>query len=231
MADGTQLVRYEAACRAVAEAKATDEILRINDEFAQRQAAAILAKNRQMETDAAEIRIRAQRRLGELIRAQKETVGLATGGEHGGKAKIDGTRSEPSNARPTLAEAGIDKKLSSHAQKLAALPTEEFEDRVTEWRARSEYGTDRVSTNVLREPKAPTPPANVVAISQPRAVPNEHIDECMATIRRLLLKALDDLEPAEWPALFAELRYEIADLKKVANKRQKNGHHAARQSA
>ena len=35
--------------------------------------------NRQLEVDAAEIRMRAERRLGELIRAQKETVGLAKG--------------------------------------------------------------------------------------------------------------------------------------------------------
>jgi hypothetical protein len=33
----------------------------------------------------------------------------------------------------------------------------------------------------------------------------------MATIRRLLLKAMDDLEPTQWPALFAELRHEITD--------------------
>jgi hypothetical protein len=66
------------------------------------------AKNKDMEIDAIEIRIRAERRLGEMIVAQKQTVGLATGGEHGGKKRIDGTRAEPSNARPTLAEAGID---------------------------------------------------------------------------------------------------------------------------
>lgn len=60
-------------------------------------------------------------RLGEIIREQKETVGLATGGERGGRAKIDGTRAEPSISVPTLADAGIDKKLSSRAQKLASV--------------------------------------------------------------------------------------------------------------
>ena len=38
------------------------------------------AKNRQLEIDAAEIRLRAERRVGQLIVAQKETVGLAQGG-------------------------------------------------------------------------------------------------------------------------------------------------------
>jgi hypothetical protein len=34
------------------------------------------AKNKQREVNAAEIRMRAERRIGEMIRAQKETVGL-----------------------------------------------------------------------------------------------------------------------------------------------------------
>ncbi len=38
------------------------------------------ARDRSLEVDAAEIRIKAERRLGELIRAQKETVGLNKGG-------------------------------------------------------------------------------------------------------------------------------------------------------
>jgi len=51
--------------------------------------------------------------LGELMQqAQRETVGLAAGGEHGGKRRLDGSRTDPSNARPTLAEAGIDKHLA-----------------------------------------------------------------------------------------------------------------------
>lgn len=75
------------------------------------------AKNKDLEIDAAEIRFRAERGLGKMIVEQKRTVGLATGGEHGGKKRIDGSRTEPSNPRPTLAEAGIDKKLSAHARR------------------------------------------------------------------------------------------------------------------
>jgi hypothetical protein len=56
-------------------------------------------------------------------------VGLAKGAEHGGrKRKIDGARSEPSIQRPTLAEAGIDKKLSARAQKIAAVPEKKFNE-------------------------------------------------------------------------------------------------------
>jgi hypothetical protein len=64
-----------------------------------------------------EIRIRAERRLVEMIREQKETVGL---GKPGPKKELS-TAKEP-NYRPELKDVGIDKKLSSRSQKLAAIP-------------------------------------------------------------------------------------------------------------
>ena len=41
----------------------------------------------------------------------------AKGGEHGGKKQLDGIRNEPSNPTPTLADMGIDKKLSARSRK------------------------------------------------------------------------------------------------------------------
>jgi hypothetical protein len=71
---------------------------------------------------AAEIRIRAERRLGEMLREQKETVGLNTGTAGLGRPSLGGTKKEPPKSIPTLADIGINKKLSSRAQKLAAVP-------------------------------------------------------------------------------------------------------------
>jgi hypothetical protein len=63
------------------------------------------------------------RLLGEMLkRAEK-----ASGGEHGGRARIDGPRREPSNPTPTLADLGITKKESALAQKVADLPRGDFE--------------------------------------------------------------------------------------------------------
>ena len=149
--DTSDLALYTKACQALAEAKTVDEVKGIRDKASAMRVYAQQAKNRQLEVDAAEIRMRAERRLGEMIRVQKETVGLATGGEHGGKPSIDGSRAEPSNKRPTLAEAGIDKKLSARAQKMAAVPEEKFEGMLGEWRDRVEKENERVTTNLLRE--------------------------------------------------------------------------------
>ena len=79
-------------------------------------AAAKQAKDPKLEMWVTKIRIRAERRLGELIQKQKETVGLATGtrGQLAGRDASGGPKTEPpENAPPTLAEAGIDKKLSA----------------------------------------------------------------------------------------------------------------------
>jgi N6-adenosine-specific RNA methylase IME4 len=129
-----ELARYDRACHALAEARSVDEVKDVRDVAMAMRLYAKQAKNRQMEADAYELRVRAERKLGEMIATQKETVGLATGGEHGGKAKIDGTRAAPSNARATLAEAGIDKKLSSRAQKISAIPPTAFEEMVKDGR-------------------------------------------------------------------------------------------------
>lgn len=119
------LVLYNEACRALAEACAVDEVKDILDKAVAMKEYARQAKNKQLEVDAGEIRLRSERRLGELIVAQKETVGLNPGTrpskEHGGSM-------EAPPSIPTLASAGIDKKLSSRAQKMAAVPAE-----IPEW--------------------------------------------------------------------------------------------------
>lgn len=86
------------------------------------------AKNRQLEIDAAEIRVRAERRLGEMLTVQKQTVGMNQGAVKG----KTGSKAAPLlDTRPTLSAAGIDKKLSASSQKLAAMPAEKFEAKVS----------------------------------------------------------------------------------------------------
>jgi hypothetical protein len=80
------LARYDAACRALVEAKSVDEVMAIRDRAEAIRAYARQAKNKQLEIDAAEIRIRAEHRLGEKIAEQKATVGLNTG--RAGRAPI-----------------------------------------------------------------------------------------------------------------------------------------------
>lgn len=68
-------------------------------------------------------KVRAERRLGEMLREQKETVGMQAGSRGVGK-KVEFQVGTP---LPTLAEVGIDKKLSMRSQQLAAMPEQHFE--------------------------------------------------------------------------------------------------------
>jgi N6-adenosine-specific RNA methylase IME4 len=128
MSNETSLVRYDNACRALAEAKSVDEVKDIRDKFAAMQAYARKAKNRSLEADALEIRMRATRQLGKMIEAQKQTVGLSAGTRG---SRVKGARVDD---KPTLASQGIDKNLATAARKFGALSDEDFEHAVGEAR-------------------------------------------------------------------------------------------------
>lgn len=139
------LANYDAACKALAAAKAVDEVQGIRAQAEVFRAYAKQAKNKQMEIDAAEIRIRAERRLGELMAAQAQTVGTAAGSKGiGTSAGYDQTRTQ--DAPPTLAEAGIDKNLAHRARTYAAVPEKQFEQLLTKKRRRE-------STRVVLDPE------------------------------------------------------------------------------
>ena len=66
-----------------ADTKSVDEVKEIHDVARAMQAYARQSKNKDLEADAVEIRMRAMRRLDQLRQAQKETVGLNRGGYAG----------------------------------------------------------------------------------------------------------------------------------------------------
>ena len=107
-----ELVKYNAACRALADAKNVDEVKDIRDKAVAIQAYAKQAKNRQLETDASEIRVRAERRLGQMLKNTPPQVG-ARGRKGPGRGKRS-AKTEPRFAEsPTLADMGIDKTRGS----------------------------------------------------------------------------------------------------------------------
>ena len=140
----TQLVKYEAACRALAECKSVDEVKTWADKAAAMQAYGRMAKDKTLEVDAAEIRIRAERRLGEML-ADSD---LQKGGRPPEKT---GRVERPVSKQPTLADAGISKDLSSRAQKLAAVPEAEFEEALAEKREIQQREGERVTARLLKK--------------------------------------------------------------------------------
>ena len=139
-----ELVRYDAACRALTEARSVDEVKDIRDKAVAMACYARQAQNRSLEADAVEIRMRATRKLDELRQAQKETVGLAKGGggKHGRKRVVE---------KPTLESQGIGKNLAQQARVLGKLSDEGFEKAVNKARAKVAHRRARKRTESERE--------------------------------------------------------------------------------
>jgi N6-adenosine-specific RNA methylase IME4 len=110
----TALCKYDAACRALAEAVSANEILTVTIEAKAIEALARVAKNFDMEIAARKLRIRAEVRLGEML-IEGEKQGIVAG--RGRQNKGSGSETLPI----TLKEIGIDKKLSARARKLGGI--------------------------------------------------------------------------------------------------------------
>ena len=111
----TQLVRYDAMCHAIAEAYTVDEVKEIRDKALALATYARLAKNTEAERQACEIRLRAERRAGQLL------------------AEMDKLKGRPAKASgaTTLSDLGISRDQSSNWQKLASIPDDHFEAAIT----------------------------------------------------------------------------------------------------
>jgi hypothetical protein len=126
MSASLNLVKYNTARKALAEAHRVDEVKSIRDKAMAMQVYARQAKDTTLITQATEIRMRAERRAGEQLREMEKNKGSAGPGR--GKA---GKAAGPAfNDAPKLKDLGINKTQSSRWQALAALDDPTFEAKV-----------------------------------------------------------------------------------------------------
>ena len=142
----TQLALFAVAKEALAEAVKVDEVKDVRDQAERIRLYGQQANDRTIIADATEIIMRAERRLGELLRSAHETGQLGIGrpsrsnvdeGEEAPAEEeaetVEVVRGQPGSGpgqplrRVTLAEAGISKKLSTRSQKFAAVEETAFE--------------------------------------------------------------------------------------------------------
>lgn len=143
------LAKYDAACRAIAAAKNVDEVKGIRDKHEAMRAYAKQAKDRTLELDAAEIRLRAERRIGEMLADQKRKFGLAKGAARKGVGKRGSSR-DPRSKEITLSDLGIDKHLANQARMLAGLNNPAFDKIIGDWRREAEISGSRALNTVVR---------------------------------------------------------------------------------
>lgn len=143
----TQLVLYEQARSALAEARRVDEVKDIRDKAEAVRAYARMARDTQLEMDAAELRLRAERRMGILISDMKREGRLHSGGR-----PKTGANEEPVS-KVKLEDLEVDKKLSARCQRVGGIAERAFEAMVARTRQRIADGALRVSLDVSTEDK------------------------------------------------------------------------------
>lgn len=111
-----EVILYDEMCRAIAAAYQVDEVKEIRDKALAIEVYFRQARNVENEKRAIEIRIRAERRCGELLKETEKA-----------KPEIAVQRSRGTTDARTLSDLGISKDQSSRWQKLADIPKDEFE--------------------------------------------------------------------------------------------------------
>jgi N6-adenosine-specific RNA methylase IME4 len=136
---------YEEARRALAKAHRVDEVKVIRDKAFAFQAYAAQAKDATLIVQATEIKMRAERRAGELLIEMAARKARHDGRGH---TRRVGSRAATPRLEPTLRDLGVTKTQSSRWQQLACIQPNKFETNVA--RA-STNAYDRMARRFVKE--------------------------------------------------------------------------------
>lgn len=132
---GSGLVLYEAMVSAIAECARVDEIKDIRDKAMALEMYHKQARNTEAEIEAANVRLRAERRAGELLKDLARCDSGATRNPSGraGKEPMSRvvTQVPASPYAAALEENGITRQTAHRYQRLAEVPKEVFEDALS----------------------------------------------------------------------------------------------------
>lgn len=181
----TQLVRYEQARTALAAVHSYDEVKDIMDQAERAAVYARQANDSELIKYATEIRVRAQRRAGEMLAQTPK----ATGAAGIGPIAVEAT----DRNQPTLAEMGITKDQSSNWQALASMSDANFEAAVE---AAKDTAGEVTTAFMLREARRcrphgkPKTGPKADAIRQELKAADERGASMLCSYARLLLNAI-----------------------------------------
>ena len=196
---------FTQAKQQIAQAETIDQVNDIRKKAMALAAYALQANKRQLKEEAEAIRMMAERRIGQMMQEQKKTVGLNTGAAGRGRPRKGGLSKNPpkKDARPTLAEAGIDKNLAHKARKAAAKSEDEFAEEVEAKRAEAREPPSK-------EKKAPE--------KEPDPIPGL-VDQCITKVQKKIQRTIAEMRRRHAPQgqfahLFAALHDAVTNLER-----------------
>lgn len=209
-----QLVRYEQARNALAECQRVDEVKDIRDKAEAMAAYARQAKDQDLIQWATEIKVRAERKAGEMLASMAES-GERLGKEQGLRQNTE-LHAETREAA-TLEDLGVTNVQSHRWQQLASMTTDHFEAAV----ATAKDTAGQVTTAfMLREAKKNKPVAKPKVTAKANAMREElrqakerHVS-MLCTYGRLTLSAIQaqDEFTEEERELLSQIRSAIQKL-------------------
>lgn len=183
----SELVHYDHMCRAIDAAYEVDEVKDIRDKAVAFEAYARQAKNTEAERRACEIRLRAERKAGQLLTTM----------DRAGRGKPAKT-----SDATTLNDLGISRDQSSRWQQLANVPEEEFEVALA--------APEKPSTNGIIQGQRTQEPMNPKALwlwgrlrdfereglldEEPASILSEMTEAMQADVKRLVAPVSDWLK-------------------------------------
>lgn len=128
-----ELVKFNQAYQALMIAKNIDEVKQIRD---QAEALRLYLKQQgeslEMQNACAEIKLRAERRAGEILREMPKNEGGGNGSNQYEKRATGNTMLPVADVTPTLSDIGLTKMQSSRFQSIASIPELSFEQAIAE---------------------------------------------------------------------------------------------------
>jgi hypothetical protein len=218
----SDLVNYNTAKKALAEAHRVDEVKDIRDKADAMRLYAMQAKDVVLINHATEIRLRAERRAGELLKEMDKHKGARGNGPGRGIKKAVAPDDRVLDKTPKLRDLNITKSQSSKWQQLAGIPDDDFEQVVAHAKQKACDAVDRAQQPNLKSPPMKTPPKKrvVAAVPEPPGpapdqAPEDIIKECALYVGNMVRGTLVKLEREDQRRLLNKLR-ELID--KIATK-------------
>jgi len=156
VSDNTGMVLYETMCKAIAECHRIDEVKDIRDKAVAFEKYSQQAKNKDNERLAKEIRLRAERKCGEI--SAKLPIAKTGGDQMSLRKRSPAQAGNANETKATILEHNkISTQQASDWERIASIPKKEFEEQLKE---------PKVSTKRLRdyakskEPPKPKPKIN-----------------------------------------------------------------------
>jgi hypothetical protein len=171
------LPKYDAMCRAIAECYRVDEVKDMRDKAEALRAYAKQAENREAEVQFAEVKVRAERKCGELLQMTAASGERETGGKplHGERVK------------PTLKDLGVTEIQSHRFQQIANVPAVKVE----------------AAFETARKTQVPVTSAQIRQLTKwPKSTPEKDLEqERLWRVLTALQEIYEqDITPEEWVA-------------------------------